>query len=83
MSDLKEGPQLLIIPEQRQYTCWGCKHYSNQMMQSGINPIYTESCTLMGSAITKLYTTIDGGKTPDNCPFLISTKREDKINDIL
>ncbi len=80
---LKQGPRLLVIPEQRYYSCLGCKYYNNRMMESGINPVYKESCTLMASAITKMYTRIDGGKTPDNCPFLTSTKREDRINDIL
>jgi hypothetical protein len=80
---LKEGPRLVVIPEQRYYSCWGCKHYSNQMIESGMNPTYRESCTLMVNASTRMYSDIDGGKTPDNCPFLTSTKREDKINDIL
>ena len=80
---LKEGPRLLVIPEQRYYSCWGCRYYKNQMIKSGMNPTYGESCTLMTDASTRMYSTIDGGKTPDNCPFLTSTKREDKIKDIL
>jgi hypothetical protein len=53
------------------------------MIESGMNPTYRESCTIMPDASTRMYLDIDGGKTPDNCPFLTSTKREDKINDIL
>jgi hypothetical protein len=80
--ELKEGPHLTVIPEKRYYSCWGCKYYQHQMIQSGMNPIYRESCTLMPDASTQMYSTIDGGKTPDNCPFLTQQKREDKINDI-
>ena len=77
--ELKEGPHLTVIPEQRYYSCWGCKYHKYQMLQSGINPAYTESCELLPY---HKYSDLNRSETPDNCPFLIQQKRQDKINDI-
>jgi hypothetical protein len=43
----KIGPTLHIIPEQRIYSCWGCKYFKHQMVQSGFHPIYESSCLKM------------------------------------
>jgi hypothetical protein len=77
--ELNDGPQLMIIPEKRYYSCWGCKYYNFKMMQSGLHPIYRDSCKLLPEHI---YSDINQSETPDNCPFLTQQKREDKINDI-
>ena len=41
---MKEGPTLVVIPEQRVWNCFSCKYYSYQMIQSGFNPTYESLC---------------------------------------
>ena len=94
---MKEGPNLQIIPEQRIYTCWGCKWYNHQMVQSGRNPKYETTCLKLdhtGKPIEEDNESINNillfhfdlsnsDETPQCCPFLKSQIREDKINNII
>lgn len=88
----KIGPTLHIIPEKRVYSCWGCKYFKHQMIQSGFNPIYESSCLKMNSQGLVLSDEevkrniiplkIADGKTPPHCPYLKSEERNDKINNL-
>jgi len=93
MEDNKRiGPQLTVIPEQKHYTCWGCKYYKYQMIRSGFNPLINHECkkmNLLGDVLednkveynVSAYV-LDEGKTPNKCPYLKSSKRNDKLNDL-
>jgi len=41
------GPKLEVIPEQRYYTCHGCKYYQHMIIKSGFRPEYDSVCTKM------------------------------------
>lgn len=88
----KIGPTLHIIPEQRVYSCWSCKYFRHQMVQSGFHPIYESSClkmnyegTVLDDEETKVNTIpfkITDAKTPSNCPYLKSVQRDDKLSQL-
>ena len=87
------GPKQVIIPEQRFYSCWGCKFYSLQMVRSGNHPVYESNCNAMDSTGKEIVEDpnvihlfryrLNDDKTPDCCPYLKSKQREDKIDKIL
>lgn len=89
----KIGPTLHIIPEQRVYSCWGCKYFRHQMVQSGFHPIYESSCLKMnyegtvlsdeGVKVNIIPLTIVDGKTPLCCPYLKRVQRDDKLNNLI
>lgn len=94
---MKEGPQVVVIPEQRILICTGCKFYLDKMIRSGHTPVYESSCSrldIFGNDIHELkdpyldgYFRVDKKRgypiTPNCCPLKKSTLREDIINDIL
>lgn len=80
-----EGPQEIIIPEQRYVTCGRCKHYDHSMIQSGNNPVYSHSCKHPEiSSVFKLlvfsgnlHPNMSGiVETPDWCPYYGSNTRK-------
>ena len=89
----KIGPTLHIIPEQRVYSCWGCKYFRHQMVKSGFHPIYESSCLKMNYEGTVLDDeevkvniiplTIIDGKAPLCCPYLKSEERNNKLNNLI
>ena len=90
----KIGPHLTIIPEQRFYTCFGCKYYRHSMMQSGLNPLYETTCMKMnsqGDVLTDDKVLINiipfklgrDSETPPECPFLKEVIRNDNIDKII
>jgi len=86
------GPQLTIIPEQKYYSCWGCKYYKHFMFSSGLNPLYTHHCLKMDMLGNELNNgeiecntspyLLDDGKTPPICPFIKIENRNDKLKDL-
>jgi hypothetical protein len=86
------GPQITIIPEQKYYSCWGCKYYDYFMLRSGLNPLYIHNCKKMNIEGNELdddnvkYNTspylLDDGKTPPICPYIKIEQRNDKLNDL-
>jgi hypothetical protein len=90
--ELNEGPQQVVIPEQRYWSCFACKHYEYRMTSSGMNPQYESICKkldMYGREVTPNDTgypfflfVLDDGKTPQQCPFLKSTDREQKLNEL-
>jgi hypothetical protein len=87
----KTGPTLVIIPEQRVYNCFGCKYHDFKMIRSGLNPMYDTNCLKMdlygnilpdGEKTIIPYILDNDSKTPEQCPFLKSEKRSDKINNL-
>lgn len=84
------GPREVVIPEQRFYSCMGCKYYSHTMVRSGMHPIYSTTCKKLdtfGKEVSEDDIVLEnyriGERTPDCCPFLKSVKRNDKIDGIL
>ena len=88
--ELNEGPQQVVIPEQRYWSCFACKHYEYKMTNSGMNPKYESVCKkldMYGKEINSndayyFLFVLDDGKTPQQCPFLKSTDRDQKLNDL-
>ena len=89
--ELSEGPQQVVIPEQRYWSCFSCKHYDHRMIHSGMNPQYESVCKkldMYGKEISRegpfpfFLFPLEDGKTPQQCPFLKSTERDKKINDL-
>ena len=90
--ELNEGPQQVVIPEQRYWSCLACKYYEHRMIKSGINPKYESVCKKldiygreMGSDENQFFLfALDdlNSKTPKQCPFLKSTERDQKLNDL-
>lgn len=87
----KIGPTLHIIPEQRVYSCFGCKYHDFKMIRSGLNPMYDTNCLKMdleGNILSDDEKTVipyildNDSKTPPICPYLKSEERNDKINDL-
>lgn len=87
----EEGPKLTIIPEQRYYTCWSCKYYRYDMLQSGLNPVYESTCIKMNTSGTELTDDqikrnvspfVIVSKTPSECPYLKSVKLDDRLKDL-
>lgn len=92
---MKEGPTLVVIPEQRVWNCFSCKYYSYKMIHSGFDPKYESLCLKLnqqgqliadgesGTAYPLMlnYFTI-GDRTPKECPFLQSMERDNKIEDL-
>lgn len=89
----KIGPTLYIIPEQRIYSCLGCKYFKHQMVKSGFHPIYESSClkmnyegTVLSDEEVKVNTiplTIVDAKSPPYCPYLKSEERNNKLNNLI
>lgn len=88
---MKEGPSLIIIPEQRVWNCTSCKYYNYSMIKSETNPGYKsiDICLKLdysGNPVSDGYYVLDyfsiGNETPNQCPFLQSAKRENKIKDL-
>lgn len=70
-----EGPNL-VKPEPF-FSCMGCKYYSHQMVQSGMNPIYVDNCNHPDILNTSEHRSGPfhgnlgfGSRTPDWCPYL-------------
>ena len=88
----KIGPSETVIPEQRFYSCFGCKYFNHYMIQSGQYPRYETVCTKMnwdgtvledGELCLRNYQLGDKRETPECCPYLKSTMRDDKLDKIL
>ena len=85
------GPKEVTIPEQKFYSCFGCKFYDHHMVRSGQHPIYETVCramNMMGEEIKDgeinfTFYHLHDKKTPDCCPYLKSVKRNDAIDKIL
>lgn len=88
--ELNEGPQQVVIPEQRYWSCFACKHYEYRMVKSGMNPKYESVCQKLDMYGIEMdpdeahffLFVLDDGKTPKQCPFLKSTERDQKLNDL-
>lgn len=90
--ELNEGPQQVVIPEQRYWSCMTCKYYEYRMLKSGMNPEYESVCKKLDMYGKEVDTNSTGypfflfvltdEKTPQQCPFLKSTERDQKINDL-
>ena len=70
----QEGPVKIIIPAREVITCGMCKYYQHQLIRSGRNPIYQDTCTHESAPkhglIGNLHTGINGDVVPgDWCPF--------------
>lgn len=83
------GPKEVVIPEQRFYSCIGCKYYESQMVKSGDRPLFSHTCKALdiagnpSSENTILCYELYDEKTPDFCPYLKSQKRNDQIDKIV
>ena len=90
------GPKEVVIPEQRFYSCAGCKFYDHFMVQSGQRPIYDTVCRKLNSrgeevkdgelCLVNYNLGYDLGydlRTPLCCPYLKSAKRNDKLDKLL
>lgn len=86
------GPSEVVIPEQRLYSCFGCKFYDHNMVRSGQYPVYESVCKKLNSMGVELedgelclfkYQLDRDNKTPDCCPYLKANIRNDKIDKIL
>ena len=94
LRESREGPELKVIPEhvipeERYYTCWGCKYREHNMVRSGKNPIYKNECTHPDALETYDWErgnldVSDGSymipnstnRTPPWCPFLKDVKSD-------
>lgn len=86
------GPKEVVIPEQRFYSCAGCKFYDHFMVQSGQRPIYDTVCRKLNSRGEEVkdgelclvnYNLGYDLRTPLCCPYLKSAKRNDKLDKLL
>lgn len=71
------GPQPVTVPEQKYNSCWGCMFFDHHMVKSGMDPIYSNTCThadvpkehkLSGSFFRGNLG--EGKQTPEWCPVL-------------
>jgi hypothetical protein len=72
-----EGPTIRRIPEQVYNTCTGCKWYKHQLVRSGRDPVYIDSChhpvwterryNMFQEESMRL---IEGSETPVWCPVV-------------
>lgn len=86
----KIGPSETVIPEQRFYSCFGCKYLDHFMVRSGQHPVYDTVCKRMdsqGNVLEEGELCLSHYKihkeTPNCCPYLKSNMRDDKLNKIL
>lgn len=90
----KIGPTETVIPEQRFYSCLGCKYFDHFMVKSGQHPVYDTVCKRMdyqGNVLEEGELCLNHyplslshrNETPSCCPYLKSTMRDDKLNKIL
>jgi len=81
----EEGPQQIIIPEQKFMSCSRCKYFSNDLLKSGKNPKYKSNCNHPSIAENKSLNLFCGNlhenlnrivETPTWCPFLKTESKE-------
>jgi hypothetical protein len=82
---MQEGPTKEVIPEhvvpeKTTFYCYGCDFYDHNLVKSGPNPVYTNSCTHPEIQQTNFFLmrgNLDDNRnerhrieTPEWCPFL-------------
>jgi hypothetical protein len=89
----KIGPTLQIIPEQRIYSCFGCKYHEYRILRTGLNPVFDTNCLKMNiygevledkdiSSNVGPFILDNNSKTPSQCPYIKTEERNDKISDL-
>lgn len=74
MENKKECYTIVIIPEQKYKSCYGCKYYENRMLKSGLDPLYMDNCTHSNSPMNynmrgNLVNMFGRVETPEWCPI--------------
>ena len=80
--ELNEGPQQVVIPEQRYWSCFACKHYQYRMDLLVCQKLDMYGREMDPDGAHFFLFVLDDGKTPKQCPFLKSTERDQKLNDL-
>jgi len=81
----KIGPTLQIIPEQRIYSCFGCKYHEfNNCLKMNINGEVLEDTSRLKrkNGILIPFILENNSETPPQCPYLKTEERNDKISDL-
>ena len=70
------GPTEITIPEHKYLSCRNCKCYRNEMIKTGVDPIYKKYCVPegIGNFTAFFAKEIISDITPDWCPILNTNK---------